>query len=207
MGSTDPSSTGYVPPTYAGIAAAVAAATAAKHPEATNNLPPPPNPAIDPLAYTPPTSGPSDPHYKSGITDRPFFGGTYSLASIDAGIDTTSGNANMTASIVALGAKQDDSIKLGPVAFGSSQTFGSMEAFAGLKDGGVLGIGASYTALSLGGYIKPTLFGYGLKIGGSLDLGSAEASFKVSMKFAEVKLAAILGATLRLEVVTPNANP
>jgi hypothetical protein len=123
-------------------------------------------------------------------------------------LDTSPGNANIIASVTAFNEEQNNALVLGVknanIAFGSSQTAGSVEAYAGAKDAQTIGFAADLTVASVEATAKISVFGYGLKFGASVNVGGG-AKAEIGMT-TDITINAILGLTLSVQVVTPNAK-
>ncbi len=133
--------------------------------------------------------------------------GAYTQNSMKIGLDTSPGNANLGVSVTAFVEEQTHrmAVGLGAIGAGTSQTLGSAEAYAGLKEGESIGAAANLTVASLGANVQATLFSYGIRFGISFNVGVG-AKAEVGMT-TDITMNDIVGITLSVQVVTPNAAP
>jgi hypothetical protein len=143
--------------------------------------------------------------YEGGVRGQNAFG-EYVMNSYKVGLDTRPGNFNLIASAKSFVEQQKAVFGYSDAyaAFQTSQTLGASEAFIGIRDNMVVGAAANLTLASIAGSVQPTILGYGLKIGAAVNLGAgAKVEFGST---TDITINAILGITISVEAVGPNAK-
>jgi RHS repeat-associated protein len=139
-----------------------------------------------------------------GLSGPSIFG-QYTVGRTQLGNNIGGGNLNSIASFTLGKLEQTTPIgfSFAKLTFGSSETVGEAEAFAGIKDGSTFGMGASATAVSLSTSLKATYLGYGVGVTASYDIGTTGLSVEANMKMFKVKAGLGEGGSIKLEALSP----